>query len=211
VGVISETEPVRSGGPGAAVCIWQFAEPQRVIASASIGGGIGARDWIINAQVPLDYSRTDLEVHIVEIANAYGCRGAGVGMLTAANVDRTQRGEDGPVVAFASVGLTKPTWAADAAGAISDWTPGTINVVAFMAEPLTDDALVNAVMTATEAKTQALVEAKVAATGTASDAVCIACSMAGPRERFAGPRSRLGAPLARAVHAAVAAGVAVLA
>jgi adenosylcobinamide amidohydrolase len=190
------------------VYIWRFTDPPRVIASAPSGGGLGARHWIVNAQVPRDYSRTDPERHVAEIAAAHGCAGPGVGMLTAAEVDRTQRGEDGPVVAFASVGLTMPTWAADAAGAVSQWAPGTINIVAFVAETLTDEALVNAVITATEAKTQALLEAGVPGTGTASDAVCVACARGGPHERFAGPRSRLGAPLARAVHAAVAAGVA---
>jgi adenosylcobinamide amidohydrolase len=44
------------------------------------------------------------------------------------------------------------------------------------------------------------------ATGTATDAVCIACPDDGPRHAFGGPRSIWGARLARAVHAAVAAG-----
>jgi adenosylcobinamide amidohydrolase len=62
-------------------------------------------------------------------------------------------------------------------------------------------------MTATEAKTQALVEGGVPGTGTASDAVCIAGPANGPVEVFGGPRSAIGAPLARAVHAAVAGGI----
>ena len=68
---------------------------------------------------------------------------------------------------------------------------------------LSDDALVNAVVTATEAKTQALLERGVPGTGTASDAVCIVCPLDGPTERFAGPRSVWGARLARATHAAI--------
>jgi len=66
---------------------------------------------------------------------------------------------------------------------------------------------VNAVMTVTEAKAQALLEMGVPGTGTASDAVCVACAPYGTVETFAGPRSRIGAPLARAVHAAVRHGV----
>jgi adenosylcobinamide amidohydrolase len=61
-------------------------------------------------------------------------------------------------------------------------------------------------MTATEAKTQALLEAGIRGSGTASDAVCIAAPAAGEREDFAGPRSLWGARIARAVHAAVRAG-----
>jgi adenosylcobinamide amidohydrolase len=84
---------------------------------------------------------------------------------------------------------------------------GTINVIAFLPAPLVDAALVNAVMTATEAKAQALAEAGVPGTGTASDALCVLTPREGPAQPFGGPRSTLGAPLARAVHAAVRDGV----
>lgn len=69
-------------------------------------------------------------------------------------------------------------------------------------------ALVGAVITVTEAKTQALLEAGVPGTGTASDAVCILCPQQGPAEPFAGPRAPWGARIARAVHSAVRAGLA---
>jgi adenosylcobinamide hydrolase len=79
--------------------------------------------------------------------------------------------------------------------------------VAFVPELLTDAALVNAVTTVTEAKVQALVEAGIAGTGTPTDAVCVLTPPHGPAERYAGPASRLGSQLARAVHAAVSAGI----
>jgi adenosylcobinamide amidohydrolase len=84
---------------------------------------------------------------------------------------------------------------------------GTINIMAVLPVAMTDAALVNAVMTMTEAKTQALVEAGVAGTGTASDAVCVVVPAAGEEELFGGPRSVWGSRLARAVHAAVLQGV----
>lgn len=90
------------------------------------------------------------------------------------------------------------------------WRPGTVNIVVAVPVALTDAGLVNAVITATEAKTQALLEAGYPCTGTASDAICIAApSPAGgddEGELFAGPRSEWGARIARAVHAAVHAG-----
>ena len=81
---------------------------------------------------------------------------------------------------------------------------------------LSDAALVNLVITVTEAKTQALSEAGVPGTGTSSDAVCLACPVARAGEAgdaaevepFGGPRSVWGARAARAVHAAVGAGTA---
>jgi adenosylcobinamide amidohydrolase len=66
---------------------------------------------------------------------------------------------------------------------------------------------VNLVATATEAKTQALLEAGIPGTGTATDAVCIVSPIPAraddERDPFGGPRSPGGAALARAVHAAV--------
>lgn len=185
--------------------LWQLPEPRLCISSAPLGGGIGLRHWIVNAQVPLDYSRTDVEDHLTTIARALACRGAGVGLLTAAAVDALSTSSEGDVCVQATVGLTKPTWAADADDAVGAWRPGTINVVAFSPVQLSEAALVNAVMTVTEAKTQALLDAGVPGTGTASDAVCIACPASGRAETFGGPRSAIGAPLARATYAAIAA------
>jgi adenosylcobinamide amidohydrolase len=192
------------------VLVWDLAAPRRAIASAPLGGGIGERSWVVNAQVPRDYVRTDIDDHLRAIAAEQGCRGEGVGMLTAVKVAGVTTATDGGVRAYATVGVTAPTWAADADDAISAYAPGTINVVAFVPARLDDGALVNAVMTVTEAKSQALLEVGVPGTGTASDAVSIVCDPTasdGATERFGGPRSRVGARLARAVRAAVAAGL----
>jgi adenosylcobinamide amidohydrolase len=75
--------------------------------------------------------------------------------------------------------------------------------VAVLGRRLSRAALVNAVMTVTEAKSQALWEAGFAGTGTPSDAVAVLCAPSGPAEAFGGPRSRYGSRLARAVHRAV--------
>ncbi len=100
-----------------------------------------------------------------------------------------------------------PTWAAAPDGSWSEWVPGTINLVVWVPAPLSDAALANALVTATEAKVQALQEAAVPGTGTASDAVAVCCPPGGT-EPYGGPRSEWGARLARAVHAAVGAGTA---
>ncbi|MEU5878998.1 adenosylcobinamide amidohydrolase [Spirillospora sp. NPDC047279] len=236
-------ELVRRDG-GLAATIWRAGEGRRMISSALVGGGIGPAGWVLNAQVPGDYSRTDPAAHLLEIAASYGLAGPGVGMLTAAAVDRTVERADEGVVVTATTGLRVPTWAAAPAGAADPElaavafgtpapgpstpgscapgssapgsctpgasTPGTVNIVVAVPVALTDAALVNAVMTATEAKTQALLEAGYPCTGTASDAVCVAAlerpGPAGAAEPFAGPRSVWGARIARAVHSAVHAG-----
>ncbi len=194
-----------------AVC-WSPGTGYRMISSGVLGGGIGPREWVLNAQVPGQYARTDPAKHLIELAGRLGLTGPGTGMLTAARVtDLVTRSDEG-VEAAVTAGLRVPTWAAapvtgegEASGAADpDLVPGTINIIVSVPVPLSDAALVNAVITATEAKTQAVLDAGFPGTGTATDAVCVAApaSPEGAGE-FAGPRSAWGARIARAVHAAV--------
>jgi len=198
------------------VLVWRFAAPVTMISSAAFGGGFAPARWIINAEVARDYGRDDPAGHLRDIATELGLpAGAGAGLMTAAEVSRMRTATDGGVRCDATVGLAYPTWAAAAADthpAAARWRPGTVNLVCLLPARLSDAALVNAVVTATEAKTQALLEAGVPGTGTASDAVVVCCPdgapAAGPAAAYGGPRSTWGACLARAVHAAVAAGTA---
>jgi adenosylcobinamide amidohydrolase len=187
--------------------VWRLTTPMRAIASTALGGGIGACGWVLNAQVASDYARTDPAAHLAELARMLRCNGPGVGFLTAARVDRWTTGSDGGVDAYATVGVRLPIWAA-VPGAVAErvTAPGTINIVAFSPVALSDAALVNAVITVTEAKTQALLEHDVDGTGTASDAVCVLAPLDGETEAFCGPRSPVGSALARAAYGAVAAG-----
>ncbi|TDD35473.1 adenosylcobinamide amidohydrolase [Nonomuraea terrae] len=186
--------------------LWEFGPGWRMISSAMLGGGIGPREWVLNAQVVAGYARMDPAEHLASL----GPGGDGVGMMTAASVDRCVRAGDGGVEAYATVGLRVPTWAAAPDGhADPELAPirvGTINILVVAPVAMTDAALVNTVMTVTEAKTQALVETGYPGTGTASDAVCVAVPAEGPQEVFGGPRSEWGARIARAVHAAVKSG-----
>jgi adenosylcobinamide hydrolase len=198
----------RDGGTVRPALVWRLDDPMLAVSSTPLGGGLGQRRWIVNAQVALEYARTDLEAHLEAIASELGCSGAGVGFLTAAPVERVTTESDGGVEAYATVGLRHPMLAAAAADVRASGTVGTINLVVGVPVPLTESALVNAVITGTEAKTQALLGHGVPGTGTASDAVCIVCPTGGAAEQFAGPRSPVGARIARAVYAAVDRGTA---
>ena len=188
------------------VLVWRSPKPFLACSSASFGGGMALRSWIANVEVPKDYSRTDLGAHADELKQELQLSGDGVVLFTAAAVDKHTVATDGDVSVTATVGLSLPTWAAAPDEPVADPRPGTINVVAWVPVRLSLSALVGAVVTVTEAKAQALLEHGVPATGTASDAVCVACPPEGPVEPFAGPRSVWGARLARAVHEAVGAG-----
>ena len=218
------------------MALWRPGPGYRMISTATLGGGLGPREWVLNAQVPAGYRRTDPAAHLQELAAALSLTGPGVGLLTAAHVTDLVQREDQGVHAAATVGLRIPTWAAAPPGhpdpdltqapvtitsttiststtirsSSPPRTPGTINIVVSLPVPLSDAAFVNAVLTATEAKVQAVLDAGYPGTGTATDAVCIAAPARSPdgppAEEFAGPRSAWGARIARAVHAAVRAG-----
>ncbi|MEO7127190.1 MAG: adenosylcobinamide amidohydrolase, partial [Nakamurella sp.] len=171
-----------AGEPGP-LLRWRFPEPARAVASGMLGGGLSTASWVINAQVRADYGRMDPEKHLREIALEQGLDpDAGVGLMTAARVERVATAIDGPdgaeVRCDATVGVSYPTWASapdDDPLPDKPWRPGTINIVCQLPVPLTDAALVGAVITATEAKAQALIEAGMPGTGTASDAIVICC------------------------------------
>ncbi|MGW2177610.1 adenosylcobinamide amidohydrolase [Streptomyces sp. NPDC001732] len=194
------------GGADLHHLVWRLGPGWRVCSSAVLGGGIGPREWILNAQVPGGYPRLDPDRHLAEIAAAERLTGPGAGLMTAADVTAYTRASDGDVTATATCGLGVRGWAAaPAEGTPGPPPPGTVNIVVTLPVPLSDAALVNAVATATEAKVQALLDAGLDCSGTPTDAVCVAAPAPGPHdaEPFAGPRSRWGARLARAVHAAV--------
>ncbi|RZU49782.1 adenosylcobinamide amidohydrolase [Krasilnikovia cinnamomea] len=182
--------------------VWRLAEPALAISSAVLGGGIGPCGWIVNATVPMSYDRDDPAAHLREIAAGQGLTGPGVGLLTGVDVADVVAADDGEVRLWATVGLSSPIQAA-APGREPGPHAGTVNVVAWVPQRLSDGALVNAVATVTEAKTQAIRELGLAATGTATDAVAVLCPPAGPVASYAGPRAPWGRRLADAAYRAI--------
>ncbi|MGH9036026.1 MAG: adenosylcobinamide amidohydrolase, partial [Acidimicrobiia bacterium] len=174
------------------VLVVPFAVPLRVISSAPWGGGLGLRRFVLNAQVPPGYSRRDPDAHLAGIARHLGLAGPGVGMLTAADVGANCAADDEGVEVVATVGLGHPIRAAAPAGepaprvrgvrGAEAATAGTINLIAVLPVRLSDPALVNAVATATEAKVQALLDLGFDSTGTATDAIAVACPAVGVPE-----------------------------
>jgi adenosylcobinamide amidohydrolase len=208
--------------PDPGTLVVDFGGERRVLSSAVLGGGMGvARCWL-NVTVPAGYARTDPDVDLAERAALLGLEPPVVGMLTAARVDAHVRHGHGLAQAFATVGVghalaaagLRPRAVPSAGLELGGPAPraGTINLLVLVDAPLDDAALAGAAQTAVEAKAQALAAARVPAanaggfaTGTATDAFCIACPPGGGT-RFAGPATRAGADIARAVFEAVKSG-----
>ncbi|MFG2048480.1 adenosylcobinamide amidohydrolase [Micromonospora sp. NPDC048935] len=186
--------------------VWRADGPLRAVSSGPLGGGIGARHWVLNATVPMSYDRDDPATHLAALAAGLALDGPGVGLLTGVDVAEVVTRTDTGVRAWATVGLGTPVLAAAPAPPALAERVGTVNIVVYVPARLADSALVNAVATATEAKAQAISELGLPGTGTPTDAVTVLCPVDGPEAAYGGPRSTWGAPLARAVHAAVLAG-----
>jgi iron complex transport system ATP-binding protein len=84
---------------------------------------------------------------------------------------------------------------------------GTINIWIFMEGRLTDEAFVQAMMTATEAKAGALRDYGIkdpvtgtSATGTSTDSICIAATQNGEEMRYAGTITPAGKAIGKAVY-----------
>jgi len=189
--------------PASGALVWRSPEGSEAIASAAVGGGRSAPLWVVNIGVQHDYDRTDLDQHASEVATALGLDGTGIALFTSAQLDFCRRAEVDGVFVDCTAGIGKPTFAASPSAGWSEWAPGTINIVASLPHGLTESAAVNAVMTLTEAKCQALSQLGVPGTGTASDAAVVMWPSTGEPAAFCGPRSLLGSRLANATYEAV--------
>lgn len=111
------------------------------------------------------------------------------------------------VCAWVTVGLGNKARAGAELPSVSLY-PGTINTIIVIDGQLTDAAMVNAVITATEAKAAALQSLGVdvdgqPATGTSTDAVLIATTCRGHLYSYAGTATALGYMIGRTVYEAI--------
>jgi adenosylcobinamide hydrolase len=185
-----------------------LGDTHRGISSAVLGGGFGELHTWLNIQVDPGYARADPELHLRDEAERRGLRAPVVGMMTAADVSAYEVARRRDAWAVATVGVSHPL-AAAGRRAFAAPRVGTINLLVVSERPLVDAALVGATQTATEAKAQALADAGVrarnhrgAATGTATDSICVAAPF-GLGLPFAGPATEVGAAVAHSVYAAI--------
>ena len=197
-------------------------KPRMTISSAVAGGGLGLKRHFINRQVSKDYC---VEHPAEEIAGFLATSFSDYNKETVADwttlmtsaqlkdacwIRLSQSGLQ--VTVIVSAGVNNACAAGITPYCVLDLpalTPGTINIMAFLSQALTPGAMVNAVQTVTEAKTQTLRELNVKcpvtgtfASGTNSDAVVIAADGPLPYP-YAGPGTLMGYLLALGVRKAL--------
>jgi adenosylcobinamide hydrolase len=187
------------------------ARPLLMLSSAALGGGFREARDIVNVHVDKDYDGAHPEDDLAAFAARHGAGVDAVGLMTAAETQFAAlevATRDGVTVAavvsmglsnVASAGVTPPAPPA----------PGTINAIVLVEGRLSPSAMVNAVITVTEAKALTLTAWDVRtpegdrAAGTTTDAVVVACTGAGEELQYAGTATIVGWLMARTVRAAV--------
>ena len=191
------------------------AGPLTVLSSAVVGGGFAPARSIVNLHVHKQCPWEDAALRLDAFAAGRALPAPRVGLLTAAWTERAQvaaeSAEGIAALAVVTVGLGNPVAAGVSAAAPA--RPGTINTIVIVDAMLEPAALVNLVITVTEAKALVLAAAGLRcpdghpASGTSTDAVVVAATGRGVRARFGGPISDAGRVVARAARAALAEGV----
>lgn len=181
------------------------------LSSSFCGGGFRRVRHILNARVAEDYRAEDPAADLRAIAGRCGVDEAFVGLLTAVPLRKARIvSSEAPGLRVAAV-VTAGTGNATCAGISPpcEVTPGTINIIVLVDARLTRAAMLNAVITATEAKSATLNELDIRtpdgapATGTSTDTVTVATTGAGAAQPYAGPATVVGWLIARTVRQAV--------
>lgn len=182
-----------------------------VVSSAVVGGGFCRVRDIVNMHVDDMPPGTSPEDELAAYAARLGVGEPFVGVMTAAKTQYARVAaasrQGMTVAAVVSVGLSNTTSAGVSDPVVAD--PGTINIILLVDGQLTPAALVNAVITVTEAKTMVLGEWQVRtaqgqpASGTSTDSVVVAATGRGPALSYAGPATTVGWLAARTTRQAI--------
>jgi adenosylcobinamide amidohydrolase len=181
------------------------------VSSAIYNGGFKKAKAILNVQATNDL--TDKQLHadpqkfIINSAKKLGIQNNFVGMVTAAAVDKfawvSKKDGDLTVTVTATAVDTDGNTCSHAETAGETITVeemlGTINIMVIIDGNPTESCLVSTVLTATEAKTAAMLELDIrsrysgnVATGTITDAIIVAKTNRGTPIIYGGPASKLG-------------------
>lgn len=182
--------------------------PVHTLSSAITGGGLVVTRDIINHHVDKNYRAADPVAEQLAFAREHGIAEPFVGLLTAVYIEKartcTLRHDGLTVTAVVTAGVGNATCAGVSTPAALQL--GTINIIILLDANLTPAAIVNAVITTTEAKTHVLLERGVRtpdggpATGTSTDTVTIACTGRGSVLPYAGPITMAGSLIGRCVR-----------
>lgn len=193
------------------VFIVRSQQPLAVLSSAVVGGGFVQAHTLLNRHVHRDYNCAEPTGDLVACARGHGITGTFVGLMTAVSLQKAQtmtvRADGLTVAAVVTAGISNTATPGLSPPASSE--PGTINLILLIDAQFSPAAMVNAVITATEVKTQVLLARGIRtpeghpATGTSTDAIAVACTGRGTCLSYAGPVTLVGWLIGRCVRTAL--------
>lgn len=189
------------------------------LGSAVYGGGMVRLQRMVNIYVDRFYRCDDPQRDIRQLLQQWDYPLEGTaGLLTAVRLEHAavaeEKDDEASVFICATAGVSNGARAGSQRTTFpADYVPGTINLMIAVDGRMTPAAMVNAIMTATEAKAAALADLGVAdaenglpATGTTTDAVVIGVSQNpayGLLHPYAGTATNIGGRIGRLVYSAV--------
>lgn len=156
-------------------------------ASTGVGGGIGDVATVFNHTVPMDFNHDNPQNYLNSVAKDAGFGDDFYGLLTAVSMKNLCIFTYGYITVFVTAGAGNPNPDVPAIPASSRprskpeserYTPHTINIIVHSREPFTDSALLETIITATEAKADALSSLGRDYFGTTTDEVVVICDRA---------------------------------
>lgn len=178
------------------------------ISNAAVNGGRIKAHSIVNHHVKLNFEYTNLENIFEPIKNKYNLYEPTIGLLTAVKMSEAvffnEKIDNINFTSLITAGFSNSIAPFDCDGVNNDYnyeknyTPGTINIIIIFDCKLTEYALVNLVITLTEAKTLLLSKYNIKtpnnnqATGTSTDTITIGYVGNSPLIKWSGYSTKFG-------------------
>ncbi|MDN3015265.1 adenosylcobinamide amidohydrolase [Paenibacillus sp. BSR1-1] len=186
--------------------------PLRTMSSGVIGSGTGWHQTFVNRHVDKNYNCDDHRLEMAAFLRSKGFEPSEtVGMMTAVILEdvvyQQLKLDEFSIFVLVTAGVGNAVDASRSDRHTVEVVPGTINTWIFVNGELTEEAYIQGIMTATEAKAKALHDLEVIdqvtgtiATGTSTDSILIAATQNGKLLEFAGTITPLGQLISKAVY-----------
>lgn len=187
--------------------------PLKTMSSAVHNAGTGWYRAFVNRHVDANYDSDDVKAEMAAYLEQQGFHGTDtVGMMTAVMTEHVEmdqyQGDFGTILIAVTAGVGNAVDVSEALTRDREQRIGTINTWIIVNGTLSDEAFIQAMITATEAKAKALQMEAIQdpltgtiATGTSTDSLLVAATQQGEFLSYAGPITPLGKLIGHGVYA----------
>lgn len=192
--------------------VLQSPLPLRTMSSGVVGAGTGWHQTFVNRHVDKDYHCDDFRRDMLQFLKMHNFDpSTTVGMMTAVILEdvsyRFIQGDGYSVLIVVTAGVGNAVDASMSDSHKFELVPGTINTWIFVNGELTEEAFIQSIMIATEAKVKVMEHEGVMdpvtgtiATGTSTDSILVASTQKGKKLEFAGSITPLGKSISKGVY-----------